>query len=284
MLNKISKRVYIMLHNHDTDRPVLGLIIGDKYSLVVDAGNSPKHAREFLQEVGVMKIPPLKYLILTHWHWDHVFGLADMNLTSISNKLTQIELRKMKEYMWDDYSLERRVAEGKEIEFCSENIKKEMTNDFRVNFQTSVTDICFATSLELDLGGVVCVFEKVAGSHSEDSTIIYVQDEKVMFLGDCISEDYYSGPLSYDFKKFKSMIEKISKYDTDIYLNGHREPENNTEFWKVINMIDTIGNFVGDDLDENICLEKYKMIYKVEPSEEISYYIKSFICGNKKRL
>ena len=58
MLKKISERIYYMPHEDKTDRPVLGLICGDKYSLIVDAGNSPNHAMEFLLNIAELKVAP----------------------------------------------------------------------------------------------------------------------------------------------------------------------------------------------------------------------------------
>ena len=49
MLKRLTDRIYYIPNDSKTDRPVLGLICGDKYSLVVDAGNSPTHANEFWQ-------------------------------------------------------------------------------------------------------------------------------------------------------------------------------------------------------------------------------------------
>ncbi|WP_306299211.1 MBL fold metallo-hydrolase [Brevibacillus brevis] len=43
---------------------------------LIDAGNSPAHAalfRKSLQRLGA-RLPDL--LILTHWHWDHTFGMS----------------------------------------------------------------------------------------------------------------------------------------------------------------------------------------------------------------
>ncbi len=284
MLNQISKNIYIMPHNHNTDRPLLGLIVGSDYSIVVDSGNSPKHAKEFLKEVKKLNISPLKYLIITHWHWDHIFGIKEMKLSSISSKATQNILMKMKEFSWDDFNLDNRVKQGEEIEFCSENIKKEMDSNFRATFKSSTTDICFYNKLEINLGSLVCIVEKIGGSHSSDSTIIYVKDDKVMFMGDCMSEDYYSGPLNYEYTKFEAMIRKIKKYDTNLYLESHKESQKRDDFWNNINHINTIGKDVGDNTDFDLCIEKYKQKYKLEPDNQVINLIKSFIYGNLKKI
>jgi hypothetical protein len=46
-LKKLSDRIYYLPNEEETDRPVLGYINGDKYSLAVDVGNSSKHVEKF---------------------------------------------------------------------------------------------------------------------------------------------------------------------------------------------------------------------------------------------
>lgn len=50
-LRKISDRMYYLPAEEETDRPVLGYIKGDKYSLAIDAGNSSKHVEKFASSI-----------------------------------------------------------------------------------------------------------------------------------------------------------------------------------------------------------------------------------------
>ncbi len=45
--------------------------------------------------------------------------------------------------------------------------------------------------MELDLGEVTCVLKHVGGDHAHDSVVIYVKEEKILFLGDCIYADIF---------------------------------------------------------------------------------------------
>ncbi|HAK42137.1 MAG TPA: hypothetical protein DCM59_04740 [Clostridium sp.] len=38
-----------------------------------DAGNSPTHADSLLSKLEKMKFPPIKYVVMSHYHWDHIF-------------------------------------------------------------------------------------------------------------------------------------------------------------------------------------------------------------------
>ena len=47
MLNKLSDTIYYLPNQDDNERPTLGLVCGDQCSLIIDAGNSTQHAKDF---------------------------------------------------------------------------------------------------------------------------------------------------------------------------------------------------------------------------------------------
>lgn len=281
MLKKLTNKVYYMPQYPKTDRPTLGLVCGDNYSLVVDAGNSPAHASDFLQLTKGMEITPIKFVIITHWHWDHIFGIKTMNLLTISHTITKNRIDYMKTLKWDDESIDARVDAGEEIEFCRDMIKLEMPT--RDNIELASPVLTFSSQLEIDLGGLTCIVEHVGGVHADDSSIVYIPEEKVMFLGDCIYQDFYSGEWSYDRDEFTLLLNKIKKYDVDYYVTGHQEPKSNAEMWKLLNEIVSIGEIVNDEVSLEKAIEKFRFIRNMIPDEEQYEYIQNFVNGNQKK-
>ena len=51
MFDKVTEHIYIHPAEHYTDRPNIGLIVGEKSSLLFDAGNSAVHV-EKLKDAG----------------------------------------------------------------------------------------------------------------------------------------------------------------------------------------------------------------------------------------
>jgi glyoxylase-like metal-dependent hydrolase (beta-lactamase superfamily II) len=281
MLKKLTDRIFYLPHEQKTDRPALGLISGDHCSLIVDGGNSPAHATKFLEKVKQLNVAPLRYLAITHWHWDHVFGIAAMNVLTISHDETKKQLDYMRTLHWDDDSLDSRVKNGEEIEFCRDMIKLEMPS--REELRIKSPELIFTEKIEIDLGNITCLIEHVGGEHALDSSIIYIPEEKVMFLGDCICPDLYSGDRSFDRIKLANLLDKITKYDVDYYVTSHHEPETYEELWGYLNELKAIGDMVGDEL----LMEKAKTIFKEnknrEPNEDETIMIGYFISGNIKR-
>ena len=48
-LIRLSERVWYSMYEEERDRPCLGYIKGDRWSLAVDAGHSAAHVREFYE-------------------------------------------------------------------------------------------------------------------------------------------------------------------------------------------------------------------------------------------
>src|SRR4029077_5852374 len=59
-------------------RPGLGsnnvVVVNDTDVLIVDAGTSPAAARAFVEDVKKLTDKPIRYIVNTHWHYDHTAG------------------------------------------------------------------------------------------------------------------------------------------------------------------------------------------------------------------
>src|SRR5690606_10842421 len=131
-----------------------------------------------------------------HWHWDHIFGLSVLSKAiSISSKKTKVDMEKLIHLLWSDEALDARVKEGTEIEFCANAIKKEFP-EHRDN-TIVLPDITFEDRVEIDLGGVTCIVQHVGGDHASDSVVVYIKEEKILFVGDCIYSDIYANKRKY---------------------------------------------------------------------------------------
>ena len=76
MFEKYSDRIYIQPAEHYTDRPNVGLIVGDKYTLLFEAGNSAENAALLKERLAQQGLPRPDFVAVSHWHWDHSLGCA----------------------------------------------------------------------------------------------------------------------------------------------------------------------------------------------------------------
>ncbi|SFB03492.1 Metallo-beta-lactamase superfamily protein [Cohnella sp. OV330] len=100
-IERIGKRFWYMTPEAETDRPVLGMVVGRDKTLMIDAGNSENHARYFLSELRKREISGPDLVVLTHWHWDHVFGLSALtDAVSIASQATKEGMEKLLPLSW----------------------------------------------------------------------------------------------------------------------------------------------------------------------------------------
>lgn len=282
MIKKLSDRIFYMPYEEESGRPVLGVVCGERCSLVIDAGNSPKHAAELLASVSELNVSPLKYVAVTHWHWDHVFGIEAMNLTSICHENTNEKLKYMKTLKWDDASINDRVKKGEEAPFCHDIMRLDMNE--REELKLRAADIVFNDRLTVDLGGTSCIIENVKGDHSEDSCIVYIPSEKVMFLGDALSENIYKGEKSYTQDKLTALISRIKTYDTQYYITAHKGLYDCKEMDKILKELLETAEFVDDADSFERVAKMYHNYYGRYPKDDIIYKLNCFINGNKKKF
>ncbi len=242
-LNQITEHVYWLSPDETTDRPLLGAIVGQKGTVIVDAGNSPAHANLFLDELANNGIASPNYLVLTHWHWDHVFGTAVFNIPSFASQETKRIVEEMAGLDWSDEALDERVEAGTEIEFCRDMMKLELPD--RSSLTLIPPNIAFTDQLEIDLGNITCQLIHVGGDHASDSTIVHIPQDKVVFLSDCVYPDLYNGPRNYTTKKLFPLLDKILALEADYYLAGHHdEPMNTADMLEYADWLRTIGRTV----------------------------------------
>jgi glyoxylase-like metal-dependent hydrolase (beta-lactamase superfamily II) len=176
VLTKISEHVYWMPPG-PPDRPSVCGAVGDRRALMLDAGSSRAHTRAFLDALWAESAARPSAVVYTHSHWDHVFGGAELGGQVIAQALTaqrQIELAARD---WSDEGLDRRVADGLASPQHAANVKEELPSPRTV--EVAPADIVFQDGLDIELGGVTVRVRHVGGNHSADSSVMYVEPDRV---------------------------------------------------------------------------------------------------------
>lgn len=281
-LRQLTRHVRWLPADPTTDRPILGAITGTAGTLMVDAGNSPAHAGHFLAELARATLPGPSFVALTHWHWDHVFGTAALSLPTIAHVETRRTVTAMAAQDWSDAALDQRVADGTEIAFCRDMIKAELPD--RAGLRLRPPEIGFSHELELDLGGVTCRIIHVGGDHAADSSVVYVPEDGVMFLGDCIYPDIYRAPRRYTLNRLLPLLDTIEAYPAECYLPSHHAaPLSRAEFQAEAELLRTVGAIVAEcGPDEEAILDRLRERRGAPPTEDEIELAGEFIAGLQK--
>lgn len=218
-LHKLTNRIFYMDHEPEFDRPMLVYIQGEKFSLAIDAGYSSSHVEKFyslLEEEG-LSCPD--FTAITHWHYDHTYGMYRTNGCCIAHKKTN-------EYLREEMN---KAQDAGYVDFMKKEdmyFAKEYDGIDEVTIVPAQLE--FEDRIRLDLGELTAEIFHTVAPHSEDSVCIYIPEEKVLFLGDCICPDYFNGGY-LNKEKLGALIQVIEKTDCRYCILSHDEPSTKEE-------------------------------------------------------
>lgn len=213
-LKKLTNRIFYYPHQPETDRPMLAYLKGENIVLTIDAGNSADHVDEFYNSLEVVGLRKPDLTVITHWHWDHTFGLHHIHGLSIAhqrtNELLEKEIVKLNDNTYVDFLKQDDKCLCKEYEY-------------EKKIKVVLSDIQFTKDLVLNLGGMTAKIFHTESPHSEDTVLIYIPEEKILFLGDSTSEDFFNDGYM-DKDKLKSLINVIESIDCKYCILSHAYP------------------------------------------------------------
>ncbi|MCF7688699.1 MAG: MBL fold metallo-hydrolase [Cephaloticoccus sp.] len=220
-LHQVSAHVWWFTPESRRDRPSLAVVAGAQESLLLDVGASPRHLAEFMAALDQAGVPSPARAVLTHWHWDHVFGLGGFAGPVIAHRATADRLMRMQTYDYSDAGLTAQEAEGLEIPFTTTCMKLELTEAERRSLQLRTPEIIIDDRLHLDLGGVECELRHVGGDHAPDSVVIHVIQDQLLFMGDCLCDTVYTLPRCMTRSRVLPLVDQLEDFAAEIHLDGH---------------------------------------------------------------
>lgn len=218
-LIQLSKHCYATDFDRDYDRPRLGYIHQGECAFMIDAGNSADHYQTFLDLLIQHQLPKPQLLILTHWHWDHVFGLHACDFTTLASEKTQAKLRQMQTWTWDDQAMKQRLETGEDIEFCDIYMRKEYPD--RSLIKVALAKETFVDATSTHCHDLEVKIQSIENDHSEDASVVYIPEDKILFLGDAYTENYHNGPAHYTKPKLTALIKGLEALDFEVAIHGH---------------------------------------------------------------
>ena len=211
-LNRLTERIWVFPFEQERDRPNLSYIRGGKWSLAVDAGHSEAHTKEFYRALEEAGLPLPRLTAITHWHWDHTFGMHAIHGLSIANEKTSGHLKAFREKVG---------REGAEAFFSmDEAIRREYAGNRPVII--TLPDLVFSGEMLLDLGDCPVRLFQAEAPHTDDSTLIQAVDEKVLFLGDAPCGSFPT--WEKDPALCKKFMDTVAAVDADTCLESHWTP------------------------------------------------------------
>lgn len=274
VLHYLGKHTAYIPENKERNEPNIGVIIGKDQSLLVDAGSSIAHFERVIETLEANQLECPRQIVLTHYHWDHCFAATYYESVLYAQNLTAAKLEYMHTWRLDDGNLAKLRQQGDVSNWSEQMIQKYVPG--REHLQVKQADIVFNDGLLFALGEVQAQAIHVGGSHTNDSTLIYVPEDKVLFVGDSL----YSSRGAYDLATLKPLLATIQQLDVEYALLSHREPFTKVEFQTYLQLFHDLEVLVGD-LDVHIkAHRKFQATYQRKPNPDEFYILRGLVGGN----
>ncbi|HJR81780.1 MAG TPA: MBL fold metallo-hydrolase [Anaerolineales bacterium] len=232
-LTKLTEHTWLLPHHPDpaTVQSAVGVIATRNESVLVDAGNSPTLARHIKAELARCNLPPVSRILYTHHHWDHIYGACEFGVPVIAHALCRDILEEEVRKPWGMDYLNKEIRRNPKLA-VSYTARVKAVEDWGT-FRIVVPEEVFEKEAAIDLDGLSIELEHVGGEHAEDSIVVKVPQDKVMFIGDC----YYPPPLHLrkpDSAPSLDMLRRLETNTYNLYVEGHDKPFTRAELRKVL--------------------------------------------------
>lgn len=149
----------------------IGLVIGEAGALVIDTRQSHVHARELHTDIARVTRLPVRWVVNTHYHWDHVFGNAEFPHAAIWGHV------RCREYLEHEGERAKRDA----IAWMGDEERAAVEEVVIVPPQ-HVAD----PQATIDIGGRVVSLAWLGRGHTDSDVVVEVSDADVLFAGDLL--------------------------------------------------------------------------------------------------
>jgi len=205
---KITDNIYLFI-DEGFYEAIVGAIELPTKLVMIDSGIHVQKMKKFREWVEKETGKKFEYLILTHYHGDHLMGNQFFKDCKI------IADQHIHDYM---KGLKERYTPEKIKELIESQEDKTQYQGLEITPPNTVLN----ETMEI-VDGDVKVEIKRTGGHTKDSTYVYCEQFKVLFAGDNLFEenDIYGGDVSCNPEIWLQVLKNYLALDADYIIPGH---------------------------------------------------------------
>jgi|SRR5579862_193965 len=184
-----------------------GFVIGDDAVLVLDTFENVAAAQALLGEIRMLTKLPIKFVVNTHYHLDHVAG----NAIFAKDGATIVAHRNVAAWIHTE-----------NLKFFGKDIKPEQKSEVE---NLAAPDVLYDSALELRIGAVPVRVEFFPG-HTGGDSIVIVQQEKtaVVFCGDLFWRQTLPNLIDASTSPWMDTLATLAKFSAEspvTFVPGH---------------------------------------------------------------
>jgi glyoxylase-like metal-dependent hydrolase (beta-lactamase superfamily II) len=170
-MQRVSEHVYVILDDNASFVPNVGIVVGDRATLVIDTGLGERNGAIVLEEARKAGDNEQFYLAATHFHPEH-----DLGATAFPESAKMVRWHPQQDEADELGDETKRRFAG----FSPALAELLADAEFRA------PDLLFDDAITLDLGGVRVRMSGAGPNHTRGDTVFFVEEDAVLFAGDIV--------------------------------------------------------------------------------------------------
>jgi glyoxylase-like metal-dependent hydrolase (beta-lactamase superfamily II) len=180
----------------------MGFIVTSEGVVVIDTGMSPELGREFLADIRKRTDQPIRYVIFTHYHYDHVDGAVAFQQPGVQFVAQE--------------NLVTNLKTLKGLERINQTVLGSASEA-----PTVYPDITYRHTTTLTLGGKEIQLFHALGE-TDDATLVHLPQDRVVFIGDLNNANLGSPVMPEGYPEgFMAAVDLIASLAPTTLVPGH---------------------------------------------------------------
>jgi len=194
-----------------------GFVITDEGVVVYDALGTPALGNALLRHIRALTDKPVKYIGISHYHADHMYGLQAFRDQTDAVILAQEKaLDYTAEGNLDDEAAEPRLAQRRQA------LAPWVNDQTRIVLPT----LTFRVASELRLGGHSFQMVYAGPAHSMSDMMMLVLPERVLFAGDIVQNGRipFMASAAVNTRNWLAALDEVGSLKPGFIIPGHGLP------------------------------------------------------------
>ena len=234
---EVAENVYAWINENCATNA--GFIVGEEGVIVIDTLMTPSLAGSLMTVVRDVTNKPIRYVINTHFHGDHIYGNQYfLPAPIIGHENCKFDLDTKWDANFNRY-------------WSREALRPELSRIVK-----TTPDVTFNDKMSIWLGSREIQLSFHGRAHSNSDILLYLPEEKVLFVGDLAVNKTIPAFPDGHITDWVAVLEQVEKVDTNTIVPGHGPVGTRAEFNEAKDLLSLLNTQIKSAFDNGATEEQ----------------------------